>query len=172
MQDQHEALRKLQYGVHIVTSRKSQEELRSRNQDWVSASTISWAMQCSFDPPLIAIAVQKNTNLAETIQRSQNFAVHVLGEADRELAGRFDGPADFDDEQLNGLSFSLGKCGAPVLEQGIAVLECQLEDALTLPGDHMLFIGKLLHADLRQENGKALLLEYTPYEYGGDGQEE
>ena len=159
------ALQKIPYGVHIVTSLKDGDELTTRSQDWVSASTISWVMQVSLEPNLIAVAVQKDANLSETIQRSQNFCVHLLGEGDRALIDDFDGPADFTDEQVNGLKFEKGQTGAPILDRGVGYLECKLADAHTLEGDHMLFIGEVVAA--RAAEGAALQLEDTQYEYGG-----
>ena len=162
-----DTLRKLNYGIYVVTSLKSADELTTRNADWVSASTISWATQVSLNPDLLAVAVQKDSNLAETIQRSQNFALHILAEGDRDVVKDFDGPADFDDDQVNGYDFDKGTSGAPILKQGLGVIECTLHDAITLDGDHMLFIGKPVAADLRDPRAKSIAIEETEFEYGG-----
>ena len=162
-----QTLRKLNYGIYVVTSLKDGAELATRNADWVSASTMSWVTQVSLDPDLIAVAVKKGANLSETIQRSQNFAVHILGEEDRGLIDDFDGPAEFSDEQVNGHTYTKGHTGAPILDEGLGVIECELHDAITLDGDHMLFIGRCVRAELRRPDAKAVALGETRFEYGG-----
>jgi len=160
-------LKKLNYGIYIVTSLKDGGELTTRNSDWVSASTISWATQLSLDPEILGVAIQKDSNLSETIQRSQNFALHILAEEDRHLIDDFVGPADFSDEQVNGHSYEKGQTGAPLLAEGLGYIECTLENAITLSGDHMLFIGKPVNAMLRNPKAQAIAIEDTSFEYGG-----
>ena len=160
-------LQKLNYGIYIVTSRKDGDELATRNSDWVSASTISWASQVSMSPDLLAVAVQRDSNLSETIQKSGNFALHILAEGDREHVKDFDGPADFSEEQVNGYEFSKGESGAPILKLGLGVIECTLDNTVTLEGDHYLFIGKPVGAELRDPGATSIALEETQFEYGG-----
>ncbi|THH37595.1 flavin reductase family protein [Neolewinella litorea] len=142
------ALKQLSYGFYIVATRKGGEDLSSRDEDWVTASTVSWAMQSSFEPPLITIAVQKDSDLNETIQRAQSFSLSVLGKSDEKLIQKFaeQHEVDYSNRSVNGISYQEGKTGAPLLDCGIATLECKLEDALTTPGDHLLFVGRIVNA--------------------------
>ena len=165
--DIHKTLEKFNYGIYIVTSLKDGAELTTRNADWVSASAMSWVTQVSFEPHLLAVGVQKDSNLSETIQRSKNFAVHILSEEDRPLVKDFDHPAEFTAEQVNGHSYTKGQTGAPILSEGLGVVECKLHDALTLKGDHMLFIGEVVAAELRRPEAQSIALEETKFEYGG-----
>ncbi len=162
-----DTLKKLNYGIYIVTSLKNGGELTTRNADWVSASTVSWASQLSMDPDLLGVVVMKSSNLAETIQRSSNFALHILSEEDRSLIDDFVGPADFNEDQINGHSYTKGQTGAPILKEGLGYIECKLSKALTLEGDHMLFIGTPVHAELRKPTATSIALEETSFEYGG-----
>ena len=142
------ALKQLSYGFYIVATRKGGEDLQTRDEDWVSAATVSWAMQSSFDPPLITIAVQKDSDLNETIQRAQSFSLNVLGKQDEELIKTFaqQTEVDYSNQKVNGIAYREGETGAPILDCGIATLECKLEDALTTPGDHLLFVGRIVKA--------------------------
>ena len=160
-------LKKLNYGIYIVSSLKDGGELTTRNSDWVSASTVSWASQLSMEPNLLGVAVQKDSNLAETIQRSQNFALHILSEQDRGLVKEFVGPVDFDEDTVNGHTYTKGQTGAPILKEGLGVLECKLHNAITLDGDHMLFIGEVVNAELRDPAATSIAIEETSFEYGG-----
>ncbi|PPK84673.1 flavin reductase (DIM6/NTAB) family NADH-FMN oxidoreductase RutF [Neolewinella xylanilytica] len=142
------ALKQLSYGFYIVATRKGGEDLETRDEDWVSAATVSWAMQSSFHPPLITIAVQKDSDLNETIQKAQSFSLTVLGKSDEKLIKQFaeQTEVDYSNSKVNGISYKEGETGAPILDCGIATLECKLEDALTTPGDHLLFVGRIVSA--------------------------
>jgi flavin reductase (DIM6/NTAB) family NADH-FMN oxidoreductase RutF len=143
-----EALKQLSYGYYIVATRKDGADLKTRDEDWVSAATVSWAIQSSFDPPLLTIAVQKDSDLNETIQKAQLFSLTVLGKDDEELIKKFARQTDVDysNNSVNGISYKEGETGAPLLDCGVATLECKLEDALTTPGDHLLFVGRVVKA--------------------------
>lgn len=162
-----DTLKKLNYGIYIVTSRKPADELVTRNHDWVSASTVSWAMQVSMEPELVAIAVQHDSNLRETIEKSHNFAIHILGEGDRGLVKEFVGAVDFTDDQVNGHHFDKGDSGAPILTEGLGVIEFSLEETIMPAGDHVIFIGKPVAAQLRKPNEQSIAIEETGFEYGG-----
>jgi flavin reductase (DIM6/NTAB) family NADH-FMN oxidoreductase RutF len=146
-----QALKQLSYGYYIVATRKDGDDLKTRDEDWVSAATVSWAMQSSFEPPLLTIAVQKDSDLNETIQKAQLFSLTVLGQEDEELIKTFAKQTDVDysNNSVNGVSYQEGETGAPLLDCGVATLECKLEDALTTPGDHLLFVGRIVKATTR-----------------------
>ena len=164
-----QALKKLNYGIYIVTSRKPAGELTTRNADWVAASTISWLTQSSAEPATVVMAVQKDSNLAETIQRSGNFAVHLLGEDDRELVKEFVGPADFNEEQVNGHRYTEGESGAPILASaGFGHFECRTVETVSLEGDHHLIIGRVISGKVTDAKAEPLALEQSSFEYEGD----
>jgi flavin reductase (DIM6/NTAB) family NADH-FMN oxidoreductase RutF len=141
----NQALEQLTYGYYLVATRADGEGLKTRNEDWVSAGTVSWAMQSSFTPPLITIAIQKDSNLNETIQKSQVFSLTVLGKQERNLIERFAERTDVDysNNAVNGINYQEGPSGAPLLDCGVITLECEVVDALTTNGDHLLFVGRV-----------------------------
>ena len=163
----NKALHQLSYGYYILATRADGDDLKTREEDWVSAGTVSWATQSSFDPPLITVAIQKDSDLNETIQKSQAFSLTVIGKDEKELIKKFAHGADIDysNNKVNGISYREGKTGAPVLDCGVATLECTLEDALTTHGDHILFVGRIKNATT---NGKDPVTEREArYEYAG-----
>lgn len=143
-----QALKQLTYGFYLLATRADGDDLRTRDQDWVSAGTVSWATQSSFEPPLITVAIQKDSNLNETIQQSQAFSLTVLGQSEENLIERFAGQSkvDYSNNAVNGISYREGQTGAPILDCGVATLECSLVDALTTSGDHLLFVGRVENA--------------------------
>ncbi|OAV42922.1 flavin reductase family protein [Lewinella sp. 4G2] len=165
--DLNEALKQLTYGYYLLATRADSSELKTRDEDWVSAGTVSWATQSSFEPPYITVAIQKDSNLNETIQKSQVFSLTVLGKDERELIERFaeNTDVDYSNNKVNGISYREGESGAPLLDCGVATLECKLEDALTTSGDHLLFVGRVVNAST---NGKDPITEREArFEYAG-----
>jgi len=142
------ALKQLTYGFYLLATRADGAELKTRDKDWVSAGTVSWATQSSFEPPLITVAIQKDSDLNETIQQSQAFSLTVLGRSEEHLIERFarQSEVDYSDNAVNGISYREGETGSPILNCGVATLECSLVDALTTSGDHLLFVGKVENA--------------------------
>ncbi|PHI19231.1 NADH-dependent FMN reductase [Lewinellaceae bacterium SD302] len=164
-----QALRNMTYGFYIVATRKDGSELTTRNEDWLSAGTVSWAIQSSFDPAMITIAIQKDSDLNETIGRSSAFSLTVLGKQDEKLVKKFanDTDVDYSNNKVNGISYTEGKTGAPILDCGLATIECKLVETLTPSGDHVLFVGKVQDGQQHERNDKPLTEADTRFEYGG-----
>lgn len=162
------ALKNLTYGYYLIATRKDGKELTTRENDWVSAGTVSWAIQSSFEPAMITIAIQKDSNLNETIGRSEAFSLTILGKKDSELVKKFakQTNVDYSDNKVNGISYEKGKSGAPILNCGISTIECELVETLIPEGDHILFVGKVVGAKERN-NDQPLTEADTRFEYAG-----
>jgi|AntRauTorckE5430_2_1112549.scaffolds.fasta_scaffold01360_4 flavin reductase (DIM6/NTAB) family NADH-FMN oxidoreductase RutF len=147
------ALKQLTYGFYLLATRADGDDLKTRDKDWVAAGTVSWATQSSFQPPLITVAIQKDSNLNETIQKSQAFSLTILGRNEEALIELFASQTDVDysNNAVNGISYKAGQTGAPILNCGVATLECTLVDALTTSGDHLLFVGKVENAIINND---------------------
>ncbi|MGB3618180.1 MAG: flavin reductase family protein [Catalinimonas sp.] len=165
-EERSKALQKITYGFHVLTSRKSAAELSTRTEDWLAAGTVSWVTQVSFEPQLVAVAVQKSADLNETIQKSQHFAVNVLGKDNRAMVEQFAGKTEVGDHTLDGHAFEDGLTTCPLLKEALAYIECELDEAVTLNGDHMLFIGRVVNAGVRQD-AEPLVEWETEHHYGG-----
>ena len=165
--DLNKALQQLSYGYYILATRADADQLKTRKEDWVSAGTVSWATQSSFEPALITVAIQKDSDLNETIQKSQVFSLTVIGKTEKNLIEKFAKQTDVDysEGKVNGISYKEGETGAPILDCGVATLECTLEDALTTNGDHLLFVGKVKKATTT--GGEPITERETRFEYAG-----
>ena len=67
-------------GVAIVTVRDGRDDV---------GATVSAFCPVSDEPPLVAISLMSGSYLAEVLGRQDAFAVTILGEQQRALAGRF-----------------------------------------------------------------------------------
>ncbi len=107
----------------------------------------------SFTPPLVGVAVHPGRHTHDMIKYSEQFALNVPS---RELLhhcqylGSVSG-RELDKLELTKLpTFRARKVDAPLLEGCLGYIECGVEDAFTL-GDHTLFVGKVVAAQVEKE---------------------
>ena len=62
---------------------------------------------------------------------------------------KFSKPAVFEDRALNGRAVPGGMTGAPIFDEAIAWMECEVRQARGL-GTHTLFIGELVDTNDRE----------------------
>jgi 4-hydroxyphenylacetate 3-hydroxylase, reductase component len=96
----------------------------------------------SLDPPLVLWSLQRASATLDAFLSTTHFAVNVLAESQVDLSRRFASSAP--DKFAEG-AWSQGAGGAPVLTGCAAVFECA-QYAQHEGGDHVLFIGRVLHA--------------------------
>ncbi len=109
----------------------------------------------SLDPPLVLVAVVRESQTHGYLKQARSFAVSILSDSHEEISTRFAslGPKDF-----SGLLFKTAVTGAPILEETIGWVDCRLKEILP-GGDHDIFIGEIVAGELR--DGRPLLF------YGG-----
>ncbi|MDF9794803.1 flavin reductase (DIM6/NTAB) family NADH-FMN oxidoreductase RutF [Catalinimonas alkaloidigena] len=161
-----QALKKITYGFYIVTSRKNSDEMSTREKDYIAAATVSWVSQGSFDPPLVTLAVKKQSDLHETIEKSRVFAVNIIGKDHKDMLSSFAKDSSVEGNKINGFSFSSGKTGAPILDEVPAYFECELREDVTI-GDHSIFVGEVVAGDTRDAESVPLVEWDTNMHYGG-----
>lgn len=161
-----QALKKITYGFYIVTSRKSSEEMSTREEDYIAAATVSWVSQASFDPPLVTVAVKKNSDLHETIEKSRSFAVNIVGKEQQDMLSSFAKDSSVEGDKINGFSFSSAQTGAPVLDDVPAYFECEVKEDVTI-GDHSIFVGEVVSGATRNAEAVPLVEWETDLHYGG-----
>src|SRR2546428_12803778 len=68
------------YGLYVVTSRSNTDR---------GAFLQTWLTQCSFDPPLVVVAVEQDAHSLQVLRAAGRFVVNVLESGQREQAGWF-----------------------------------------------------------------------------------
>lgn len=162
-----EALKKITYGFYILTTRKDAGQLTTRSEDYVAAGTVCWVSQVSFNPPMVMVAVQKTGDLNETIQKSRVFALSFIGSSNQELIEHFSHKTDVHRDRLNGYSFEDGQTGSPLITACPLAIECNLTEVVHTHGDHVLLIGEVVNATIRDANAHLLSDQEVDYNYGG-----
>lgn len=150
------ALRSMVHGVYVIGVRDGEKR---------NAFTATWATQVSFQPSLVAVGIRKDSVSFQMIERSRVFALNILGSGQKPLAQHFLKPAHLGGDKLAGIVCRTGKTGAPILEEGLAHLECRVREIVPA-GDHSVVIGEIIDAEVHRE-GEALSLRETGWHYGG-----
>ena len=65
-------------------------------------------------------------------------------------------PATVVGEKLNTVQHRFGKTGAPILDEAIAYLECEVREIANHLGDHAVVIGEVVEAGARDKEAAAL----------------
>ena len=97
------------------------------------------------------------------------FALNTVARDDRAIVRKFTKPVEVDAEAstLNGFPFHDGLTGAPILDQAVAYVDCEVRQSLDL-GNHTLFIGEVVDAGFQSdEDTEVLRMEDTRLNYGG-----
>ena len=117
------------------------------------ASTIvdgdAWGMTAngltslSLDPPLVLLAVARDSQSLEKFKHGGCFALSILTSAQQEISDRFafKGPKDF-----SGLESRVAETGAPILKEALGWVDCRVTDVLS-GGDHDIFLGEIVAGD-------------------------
>ena len=149
------------YGLYVVGSRAGERR---------NGMTLNWATQLSFDPKLVGIAVEDAAFTHELIVEGGVFSLNVLDREDRAIVRKFTKPVEVDLEAktLNEIPFHDGATGAPVLDQAVAYVDCEVRQTVDT-GDHTLFIGEIVDSGFHTEDEETpvLRMEDTRMNYGG-----
>ena len=150
------ALNQLGYGLYVIGSRAGVEH---------NGMTANWVTQISFDPPLVAIAIQNDSKTKELIQRGKVFSINIIAAGEKALLTRFIKHQRRVGNKLGEDEIEDGETGAPILKAALSFVECRVVSQTT-QGDHTLFIGEVVNAGVHRE-GNPIHLEDTGWSYGG-----
>jgi flavin reductase (DIM6/NTAB) family NADH-FMN oxidoreductase RutF len=141
----------------------------SRHDDRLNLMTASWVSQVSFDPKLVAVSVEKAALTHQLISEGRAFSVNIVSREDRAIVRKFTKPVEVDvaANTLNGFPFHAARTGAPVLDQAVAYLDCEVRQAVEV-GNHTLFLGEVVDSAFQHDEGVEILrMEDTRMSYGG-----
>ena len=150
-------LRLVSYGLYIVTARHGEQ---------ASGMTVNWLTQASFEPPLLAMAVETVSRTRGLIDASQAFAVNVLDSTQRDLAAQLGRSSAKSPDKFTGVEWQPGPAtGSPVMPAALAWAECRLLGQMPA-GDHLLYLAEVVEVGLNRE-GLPLTLRDGGFKYAG-----
>ncbi|GAA2707265.1 flavin reductase family protein [Streptomyces luteosporeus] len=138
------ALARLAAGVVLVTAHDPEDGPRGEDVGMTATAFLS----VSLDPPLVMVSVRTGSRMDELLERQPLWAVSVLAQEQRHIAGRFAMKGRLSDRLLfEDMATTRGPVtGAPLVRGALAAVECRTEQCVTA-GDHTLVIGRVLRVD-------------------------
>jgi flavin reductase (DIM6/NTAB) family NADH-FMN oxidoreductase RutF len=131
------ALRMIPYGIYVLTAKGP--------DGTISAATVNWVTQTSFDPPLVAIGVKADSGVSQNLKIGGSFALNFLGKGQQGAAFTFFKPAEAEDGMISGEAYREGSTGSPILESAPACVEFNIAEIVKL-GDHHIVVGEAVDA--------------------------
>ncbi len=134
-------------------------------EEW-NGMTASWITQLSMEPVIIGVGVDNKAVTHRLIAESGSFTVNLWDSEDTKPFVKFSTPAERDGNTLNGRPVTTATTGAPVFEEAIAWMDCEVRQAINL-GTHTLFLGEIVDAGINDEDARAAAMSDTRMKYGG-----
>ncbi|KPF45115.1 flavin reductase family protein [Rhizobium sp. AAP43] len=129
------ALRQLTGGVTILTTGSDAQR---------TGATVTSATALSVHPPRMLVSLNKSSSTWPVLQMSGTFAINIAGTRHRQLADQFAGLGGLKGaDRYNGGSWTRLISGARILEDAVAAIDCELEEAIERYS-HVLVIGRVL----------------------------
>ena len=122
-------------GVTIVTARSAAGEPIG-----LTANSFN---SVSIVPPLVLWSLSRQAGSMPTFARGSHYAIHILAADQHALALRF---ASKDVDRFEGVAFTTGRNGVPLLDGAAATFECFNRSRYD-EGDHVIFVGEVEHCE-------------------------
>ncbi|MEQ1659595.1 MAG: flavin reductase family protein [Hylemonella sp.] len=118
-------------GVTVVTSGQA-----ASRRVGVTANSFS---SVSLSPPIVSWSLLAASPSLDVFDRAGRFVINILSVDQLHLSKRF---ASSVADKFEGVAFTPGLEGLPVLQDCVATIECRTTERL-LVGDHVLFLGQV-----------------------------
>ncbi len=129
--DLRNALGSFGTGVTVVTSGSKQTRLVG-----VTANSFS---SVSLEPPIVLWSLGSTSPSLDIFDATGRFVINILSLQQMDLSKRFSSNVP---DKFEGIDFSVGLDGLPVLNDCVATIECKTIQR-NVVGDHVLFLGQV-----------------------------
>ena len=160
---------------HFKKAKRHALRLFHHNMAIVSAGTepeilgtlVTWFMQSSFDPPLVTLALKKDSRLLELVEATGRLTISLIAKNDEELAKAFFTPGKWNPEgHCKGFPAETLPEGGMIFSASPAWLVGEVVQIIPL-GDHHPVIARIVKAGVNAPETAAMCLCETPWHYGG-----
>ena len=100
--------------------------------------TVSSFTSVSLEPPLLLVCLHERCSLLRDVVQTGRFGLNILSSHQQEVSSRF---AEHIADRFQGLNWSHGTSGVPLLSDVLATIECEVDRAYPC-GDHQILIGR------------------------------
>lgn len=150
------AMSRLAAGVVLVTAHEPALDPDGPGGEDIGMTATAF-MSVSLDPPLVMVSLRDGSRMDDLLAEQPLWAVSVLSESQRHIAGRFAMKGRISDRLLfEDIPYVRGDASGALLVRGsLATLEVRTEQRVPA-GDHTLVIGRVLTAGLPSGDGGPL----------------
>lgn len=128
------ALGRVPSGLFILTVRHGEAE---------TGLLASWVQQCSFAPPRLSVAIQRDRPITAWLPEDALFTLNVLDQSQTDMVGHFGRGFPLNQPAFTDLEVERPDGSAPVLSEALAYLTCRVV-ARHPVGDHDLYIADVI----------------------------
>jgi flavin reductase (DIM6/NTAB) family NADH-FMN oxidoreductase RutF len=134
------ALGRVPSGLYVLTLRRGAVE---------TGMLASWVQQCAFAPPHVSVALKRARPIVQWLTPGSRFTLNILERTQTDMVAYFGRGFDLDEPAFEGLRISHPDVGAPVLDEALAYLHCEVSHQCSV-GDHDVLLcevigGRVLH---------------------------
>ncbi len=154
------ALWNLSYGVYIVTS---------HDGDNLNGQIANTVFQVAAEPPMLAVAINKNNLTHEFIEKSGRFAVSVLEEAvPMAFIGKFGFKSGRDIDKFADCDYKISETGCPMVTvYALSIMEGKVVSSVEA-ATHTVYIGEVVSSEVLKQGTP---LTYANYHIKKNGNE-
>lgn len=151
-------LRHLTYGLYAVTAQHRGER---------GVFTANWLSQVSFDPPLVALSVERDSSTLPIIRASGSFAICPFVEDQRDLAAALGRPKARAGDKFEtlGLALIATDAGPPALADALGYLVCSVTSDVPA-GDSVVLLAEVIEARIVND-GRPLEMRAAGFRHAG-----
>jgi flavin reductase (DIM6/NTAB) family NADH-FMN oxidoreductase RutF len=131
-------MRRLAGGVSIITA--------GRDND-ITGMTVTSLTSLSATPPRLLVSINRQASAFALIEHHRFFGVSILGSYQHDIADRFSDRRLKGRQRFEGIEWSSGPSGVPLLGHSLATVECQVEEIIERHS-HGIVVGSLLSFEL------------------------
>lgn len=118
--------------------------------------TMNAVTSLSLNPPMFVVCVDNGSDTLNPMCETRVFCINVLTREQQDLSNRF---AKKGGDKFNGIAYSSGVTGAPVLDDTLVSIECAVS-AIVPGGDHQIMCGEVRRIVANDSTAAEPLLYY------------
>jgi flavin reductase (DIM6/NTAB) family NADH-FMN oxidoreductase RutF len=134
-------------GVTAVTARTADGR--------VAALTVNSFTSVSLEPAKVLFCLATTSSSYPVLAEAERIAIHILGQDQEDIARRFATSGLSGTDKLDGVAWTSGPDGVPLIPGTPAVLAGRIDQAIT-SGDHIIFLVDVDHVGLKETSTPAL----------------
>ena len=109
--------------------------------------TVNSFTSVSLEPPLVLVCIAHAAVTVECFRTAKYFGINILASDQRGLSDRF---ARKGHNRFEGIAWTPGETGVPVLAGVLAAIECEVHSTVRA-GDHDIFLGEVLRTEVHEK---------------------